>query len=172
MLGDGVPPPPPPQLLVQPPPPVVTVTVAEQEIVPPAPVAVPVYVVVTVGDTEFVPTLTGVTEPIPLLMLNVVAFDVVHDSVDEEPLLIVVGEAISVQTGALGGGGADVTVIVAVHVTEPPAPVAVPVYVVTPSGGVTVLEPAATGVTEPIPLLILNVFAFDVVHDSEEVEPI
>ena len=84
------PPPPPPQLLVQPPPPVVTVTVTEHCPVvlgenPPLSVTVPVYVVVVVGETDFEPETTGVTEPTPLLMLKVPAFAVVHESVDESP---------------------------------------------------------------------------------------
>lgn len=101
-----------------------TVTVAEQVTVPPAPVAVPVYVVVTVGDTACVPAATGVTAPIPWLREKVVAFWVVHESVEEPPELMVVGFAVSVQ--ATEGGGLEVTTTVAVHVTVPPAPVAVP----------------------------------------------
>ena len=69
---------------------VVTVTVTEHCPVvlgenPPLSVTVPVYVVVVVGETDFEPETTGVTEPTPLLMLKVPAFAVVHESVDESP---------------------------------------------------------------------------------------
>lgn len=44
----------------------VTVTAAAQVTEPPDPVAVPVYVVVVaVGETDFEPEATGVTEPMP-----------------------------------------------------------------------------------------------------------
>jgi hypothetical protein len=46
--------------------------------------------------------------------------------------------------------GAGETVTVAVQVIEPPAPVAVPVYV-TVVAGVTVVVPATIGVKAPIP---------------------
>jgi hypothetical protein len=105
----------------------VTVIVAVQVEVPPGPVAVPRYVVVFVGLTEREPDATGVTLPMPWLMLNEEAFAVVHESVEDEPLWIVVGEAASVHTGDAGGGGSEETVIVAVQVAVPPLPVAVPV---------------------------------------------
>lgn len=62
-----------------------------------------------------------------------------------------VGLAESVQIGAGGGGGGGcgtVTVTVALHCTEPPEPMAVPVYVVV-TGGITDVMPDATGVTTP-----------------------
>ena len=108
--------------------------------------------------------------PIPLSIKNEVALIVVHESVDEEPLLTVAGLAERVQTGA-GGGGVAVTTIVAVHVTEPPAPVAVPVYVVVAVGD-TGFEPDATGVTAPMPWLIENDAALDVVQESKEEFPV
>ena len=43
----------------------VIVTVATQVTVPPAPVAVKVYVVVELGETEAEPPATGVTAPMP-----------------------------------------------------------------------------------------------------------
>ena len=115
---------------------------------PPEPVAVPVYVVVAVGETFLVLDATGVTKPIPLLILNVLAFVVVHESVEEFPVCIIVGFAVNVQVGAGGGGGSAVTVTVVEQVTEPPAPVAVPVYVLVEVGE-TEREPLATGVTAP-----------------------
>jgi hypothetical protein len=39
--------------------------------------------VVVVGETDFEPEATGVTEPIPPLMVNEVACVVVHDTVEE-----------------------------------------------------------------------------------------
>lgn len=79
------PPPPPPQLLVQPPPPVVIVIAAAQVTVPPAPVAVPVYVVFVVGEVVVAPEATDVVEPMPLSIINEAAFVVVHDSIEDEP---------------------------------------------------------------------------------------
>ena len=76
--------------------------------------------------------------------LHVLAFVVEMAPVYEEPELIVVLNP--VQDGA---GGAAVTVTVAEHVTEPPAPVAVPVYVVV-TVGLTYFDPEDTDVTEPI----------------------
>jgi hypothetical protein len=114
---------------VHPPPPVLTVTVAEQEIDPSGPVAVPVYVVSTVGETDTLPATTGVEVPIVLSIKKVVASAVVHESTEDPPEFIAVGFAESVQAGVCGGGGGGVvvTVIVAVQVIEPPGPVAVPV---------------------------------------------
>ena len=80
-----------------------------------------VATVVVETDNELL--AVGVTVPMFWLMENIVAFVVVHESVDESPDVIVVGDAVSVQSGAGGG----VTVTVAVHATVPPAPVAVPV---------------------------------------------
>ena len=74
------------------------------------------------------------------------AFVVVHDTVEELPEMMTLGEAVSVQVGA-GGGGVTVTVVE--HVTVPPAPVAVPVYVLEMLGE-TLIEPLATGETEPM----------------------
>ena len=47
-----------------------------------------------------------------------------------------------------GGGGVSVTVTVVLQFTEPPGPLAVPVYVVV-SSGKTDFDPDAIGVTEP-----------------------
>ena len=65
----------------------VTVTVFPQVTVPPLPVAVPVYVVVTVGETVREPEATGVTTPMPLSIENdTVALVVTHESEDKFPL--------------------------------------------------------------------------------------
>ncbi len=48
---------------------------------------------------------------------------VVHESVEELPEVTDVGEAVSVQVGAEGGGG--ITVIVVLHVVSPPGPITV-----------------------------------------------
>ncbi len=77
------------------------------------------------GVTLREPEATGVTEPIPRLILKEVAPLVVQVRVDEVPGWMLVGDAVSVHVGA-GGGGVEVTVTVALHVIVPPAPVAVP----------------------------------------------
>lgn len=89
------------------------------------PVAVPVYVVVVVGETDTVLDATGVDVPTPLSILKALAFSIVHERADDEPILIAAGEAESVQDGA-EGGGVGVTVSVVAHVAVPPAPVTVP----------------------------------------------
>jgi len=81
-------------------------------------------VVVAAGETEREPALTGVTEPIAWSIVKDVAFEVVHESVEDAPGAIDVGFAVSVQVGA---GVGVVTVTIAVQCTVPPAPVAVPV---------------------------------------------
>ena len=63
----------------------VTVIVTVQMAVPPAPLALPVYVVVTDGVTEVDPLETGVTAPTPWSTLNDVALAVSHDIVDAFP---------------------------------------------------------------------------------------
>jgi hypothetical protein len=82
----------------------VTVTVVLHVTVPPAPVAVPVYTVVDVGDTECDPLATGVTDPIPRFIENDVALFVVHDRVEADPVCMEEGDAESTQVGAGGGG--------------------------------------------------------------------
>lgn len=95
-------------------------------VLPSAPVAVPVKVVFEVifgVVTE--PLASDVVLPIPLSIENETALVVVHESDDVPPPTgSEVGFAESVQAGA---GGVPTTVIVALHVTVPPAPVAVPV---------------------------------------------
>ncbi|KKW45342.1 MAG: hypothetical protein UY97_C0025G0006 [Parcubacteria group bacterium GW2011_GWB1_57_6] len=106
----------------------------------------------------------------PLSILKAVAFSVVQVRVEEEPDVTEVGSAASVQASTGEGGGVTVTVTLAAHCTEPPGPVAVPVYVVV-TAGATDVEPDSTGVTEPTPLSILKSAAFAVVHESVEAEP-
>jgi hypothetical protein len=149
----------------------VTMIVAVQVIEPPAPVAVPVYVTVVAGVTVVVPDATGVTEPMLWSIENEVALVVVHERSVEAPVVISVEAAESTHVGAVGGGGAAVTVIVALHCTEPPAPVAVPVYV-TVVAGVTVVLPDATGVTEPMLWSTENEVALVVVHESTDKSPV
>ena len=48
------------------------------------------------------PLATGSTAPIPLLILNVVAFVVVHESIEVDPDPTVVGLAVSVHAGVAG----------------------------------------------------------------------
>jgi hypothetical protein len=77
-------------------------------------------------------------------MLTPVAFVEVHESVLDWPAVRLVGEAVSVTVGNAA------TVTVAVAVTDPPALVAVMVYVVVVVGE-TLREPDAIGVTVPTP---------------------
>ena len=63
--------------------------------------------VFAVGETVCEPEATGVTAPIPWLIENEVAFDVVHESDDEDPFSIVAGLAVRVQVGADGGGAQE-----------------------------------------------------------------
>ena len=125
----------------------------------------------TVGETDTLPTATGVEVPMLLSIKKVTAFVVVQESEMVSPAFMIDALAERLQAGAPGGGGVVVTVTVAEHVIEPPDPVAVPVYVVVVVGE-TDFEPEATGVTEPILLSILNEVAFVVVHESDEDDPV
>lgn len=116
---------------------------------PEASFAVPVYVVFDAGETDTEPPAVGVEVPTPLSIKKLAALCVVHVSVEEPPGEMDVGEAVSVQTGP-PEPGPEVTLTVAAHVTVPPGPVAVPVYVVFAEGE-TLLVPPETGVTLPIP---------------------
>src|SRR3954468_5800209 len=98
--------------------PALTVTVAWLVSVPPGPIAVSVYVVVTVGCTEVEPE-SG-CEPTPLSMVTVVAFVVVQTSDEFCPEAIVPGVA---ENEIVGAGVFTVTVAVVVMV--PPGPVTV-----------------------------------------------
>lgn len=150
-----------------------TVTVAVHVTLPPEPVAVPVYVVVSVGLTEVEPEATGVTAPMLLSMEKPVALVVVHDKAEFSPLAIVSGFAESVQVGAGGGGGNAVTLTGAVQVTVSPAElVAVPVNVVSPLSAPELTEPPAIGVTLPILWSIANLTALVVVHVSFDEPPV
>src|SRR5581483_465716 len=80
-----------------------TVTRAVAVCVPPAPFAVSVYVVESVGVTCCEPF--GCTAPTPLSMLTSVAFVVCQVSVVDAPLSTVSGLAVSDAVGASGGGG-------------------------------------------------------------------
>jgi hypothetical protein len=61
--------------------------------------------VVLAGVTLVEPESTGVTEPTLLSIDNVVALVVVHESVEESPVLIDDAFAERVQVGPFGGGG-------------------------------------------------------------------
>ena len=88
--------------------------------VPPALLAVIVYVAVTEGET--VVELEAATAPIPLSIETLVAPVVVQDRVEDWPTRIVVGLAVKLTVGGRG-----VTVSVAVLVIVPPGPIAVSV---------------------------------------------
>ena len=86
-----------------------TMTAAEAVALPPAPVVVTVYVVLTLGETVTEPLqVTDCDTPLPLLIAHELAFVLVIESVDEAPLATSVGEADTVTVGAAGGGGGGV----------------------------------------------------------------
>ena len=127
----------------------VTVTVLVAGVVPAAPVAVMVYVVVVVGDTVTLPDATLLCEPIPLLIDTVVALVVTHDNTALLPLVILLGVATKLDTtGSLVTGMFTVTVTCAVLV--PPEFLAVIVYVVVVVGD-TVTLPSVSSMTLPTP---------------------
>lgn len=95
------------------------VTVANAERVPPAPLAVSVYVVVLCGRTSIDP-LSGIA-PIPLSMLAEVALEMAHESVAALPSPMIMGEAMNEICGAFGA----LTVTDLAAVAVPPGPVAV-----------------------------------------------
>ncbi len=90
----------------------ITFTVTDLVVVPPGPVAVSVYVVETVGETDS--ESFNAVDTTPEEIETVVAFVVVHVRVDEPPMFIVVGLAVNVTVG----GGSTVTVAFAVAVWE------------------------------------------------------
>ncbi len=151
-----------------------TLTVRLHSTEPPGPVATPVYTVVSVGETDFNPPPIGVTDPMPLSIVNVVACVVLQVSVEVFPFFISLGDAESVHVGFSGGGGGGgkphSTLMMILHVAVPPGPVTVALYVVV-SVGETTFEPPATGVTEPMPLSIEIDDALSVVHESVEEPP-
>src|SRR3989344_129510 len=96
---------------------IVTVMLALHCAVPPAPVKVPVYVFVAVGDTDVEPDGIA-TEPMPSSSEPLVTFCEVHERVALPPISIDEGETERVQDGADGKGGVC-TMIVAEHTTSP-----------------------------------------------------
>jgi hypothetical protein len=107
-----------------------TVTAAVQVAVwPSALVTVPVKVVsLVIAEVDALPLASGVTAPMPWLITKVFAFVVVHESFEVSPLLTFVGDAESVQVGALGVEGIFTTIFaVQVTVVLPSKLVAVPV---------------------------------------------
>ena len=77
-----------------------TVTVAAEVAVPFTLVAVNVYSVVDDGETAIDPD--EATTPMPLLIVTVEAYAVVHDNVAELPGATVAGEAVRVAVGTTG----------------------------------------------------------------------
>ena len=108
------------------------VTVAFADAVPPAPVHVIVYVVVTIGETLTDPETPDGVNPLPVQLVALVED---HESVDDCPAMTDVGDA---ERETVGVG--MVTVTVAFADAVPPAPVQVTVYVVVMEG-VTLIEP-------------------------------
>lgn len=78
----------------------ITVIVTLQLVEPCGPVAVPVYVVVTVGNTLAVPAAAEATAPTPLSITNAVAPEIAHERVEEEPSCTVVFDAARAQAQA------------------------------------------------------------------------
>jgi hypothetical protein len=95
-----------------------TVTLAVA--VPPAPIAVMVYEVVTVGETLMEPLAP--TAPMPGSISQEVAFVELHVRIDDRPYRMLPGAA---EIDTVGGGVGGVTVIVALALAVPPGPVAV-----------------------------------------------
>lgn len=96
-------------------------------------------------------------------METLVVFVVLHVNVAEFPAVIVVGAAVSFAVG-----GFECTVTVATEVAVPFVLVAVNVYCVVDEG-VTAIDPEAA--TTPMPLSIVTVEAYAVVHDKVAVLP-
>jgi hypothetical protein len=130
---------------------VVTVTVVPFIAVPPTPVQVNKYVVVTEGDTCTLPAVPVGVKLVPVQLVALVEDQV---SVDELPWTMLVGLADSgtdcgavglgttliVPGGGGGGGGAPPTVTVTLLFTVPPSPSQESVYVVV-TVGATMTEP-------------------------------
>jgi hypothetical protein len=142
----------------------VTFTVTEEFTEPVELVAVSIYVVVFAGVTVLLPE--SATDPIPLFILTDVAFVVVQLKVEDEPEVMLVGEAERLAVGA--GIGTGLTATITEESTEPLEFVAVMVYVVV-AVGLTEREPE--GATLPIPLFILIEVAFVVLHERVLEEP-
>jgi len=106
----------------------------------------------TVVDPE------SATVPMPLSMETLVALVVLHVNVEELPTVMLVGAAVSFAVGGLA-----CTVTVAAEVAVPFTLVAVNVYSVVDDGE-TGMDPEEA--TTPMPLLIVTVEAYAVVHDN------
>lgn len=139
-----------------------TVTVTDDVTVPPAPVAVTVYVVVTEGETLRAPLVA--TGPIPLSIDADVAFDVLQVRSALPPTVIVEGVAVNEFT--TGSRGKTVTDTVAV--TVPPELAAINVYVVEVVGE-TLCEPDVA--TAPMPLSMEVEVAFVVDQFNAALSP-
>ena len=112
-------------------------TVAVAVVEPAELVATSEYVAVAVGETVCDP-LAATAAPFSVI---VVAFEVDHESVEDWPLLMLVGFAFSV---AVGIGVGAVTVTFAVAVVEPAELVATSEYVVVAVGDILCDPVAAT----------------------------
>ncbi len=133
---------------------------------PPGPYPVRVYVFETFGDTEVEPS--SATEPTPLSIETDVALVVVHESVEEPPVVIDEGEAESVHAGV---GLGIVTVIVVWQVLVTPAEFATVIVYVRVPGTEIAVAPEAIGVTAPTPWSIVADTALALVHESADAEP-
>jgi len=139
----------------------ITVTVTVDVTEPVALVATSEYVVVAVGETIRDP-LAATAAPSSVI---VVAFEVAHESVDDWPLLMLVGFAFSMAVG-IGGGGA-VTVTVAVADVEPVELVATSEYVAV-AVGETICDPLPA-TAAPFSVIVV---AFVVDHESVDDWPL
>jgi len=124
--------------------------------------AVIVYVIVTAGDTDWVPL--AATVPMPWSMEIVVAFAVLQSRSTLPPMAIVVGVAVIVALNS-----PPFTVTVMLLVSDPYVFVAVKVYVVV-TVGLTVWMPLGLATT-PIPWSICIVSASVTDHERSDEAP-
>lgn len=138
-----------------------TVTVTLPDTLPDTLLAVSIYVVVTVGDTEYVP-LIALTAPTPWSIIADVAPEMFQLNVELPPSVIVAGLAVyEFITGRL------LTVTVAVSVTVTAPFTAVIVYIVVTVGD-TKCDPLAPTVPMPWSMDTVVAFADDHVRVDEE----
>src|SRR3989344_5846332 len=122
---------------------------------------------VSEGDTDFEP---GTSSQLPISRsISTVSIRLPpQERVADSPLRVEEGEMLIEQEGSPLGGS---TVTRAAQVAVPPAPVTVPVKVVSEVIAGVVVEPPATGVTEPIPWSIVKEVASVVVQVRVEESP-
>jgi hypothetical protein len=128
-----------------------TVTIAVAVVLPPEPVAVTVYVVVTFGLTDCDPPVAARLYELPSFPATVtfVALAAVTDKVEDLPVTMAVGLAVMLTVGA------GMTVTFEVALVVPPAPSAAAVYT-TVAAGLTVTFPPVAPRSYELPSLPLT----------------